>query len=181
MKCCLGGKRSKSKEEVRCWSPEALHLYQDSLSPLGLDWTVATSWVFAGQWLHWVCLSLYFWCKSFTACVWIEARMCAQIMMFWRADPASWLPGTFSVKQTFHSLRSSFPKEWWPTRNEGFPGGSVVKNLPAMQETHVRSLGWEDALEKEMVTCSSISAWEIPWTEGPGGLQSMGLQKVRYD
>ena len=58
-----------------------------------------------------------------------------------------------------------------------FPGGSVVKNLPAMQETWVRSLGWEDLLEEEMATHSGILAWEIPWTEKPGGLQSMGLQK----
>ena len=48
----------------------------------------------------------------------------------------------------------------------------LVKNLPVMQETEVQSLGWED-LEKEMATHSSILAWEIPWTEKPGGLQSM--------
>ena len=58
----------------------------------------------------------------------------------------------------------------------GFPGGSVVKNLPAMQETRVQSLGQEDPLEKEMTIHSSILAWEIPWTEEPGGLQSMGSQ-----
>ena len=46
-----------------------------------------------------------------------------------------------------------------------------------MQETRIRSLGWEDPLEKEMATHSSILAWEIPWTEEPGSLQSMGLQK----
>ena len=49
-----------------------------------------------------------------------------------------------------------------------------VKSLPAMQETWVRSLGQEDPLEKEMATCSSIFAWEIPWIEEPGGLESMG-------
>ena len=59
----------------------------------------------------------------------------------------------------------------------GFPGGSVVKNLPAKQETWVQSLGWEDPLEEEMATHSSIPAWEIPWTEDPGGLQSMGSKK----
>ena len=59
----------------------------------------------------------------------------------------------------------------------GFPGGSPVKNLPAMQETQVRSLGQEDALEKEMATHSSILAWEIPRTEEPGKLQSMGSQE----
>ena len=59
----------------------------------------------------------------------------------------------------------------------GFLGGSVVKNLPAKQKTWVQSLGVEDPLEKEMATHSSILAWEIPWTEEPGRLQSMGLQK----
>ena len=58
----------------------------------------------------------------------------------------------------------------------GFPGGSAVKNPPVMQETRVRSLGWEDPLEKEMATYSSILAWKIPGTEEPGGLQSMGSQ-----
>ena len=50
-----------------------------------------------------------------------------------------------------------------------------------MQETRVRSVGWEDLLEKEMATHSSILAWEIPWTEEPGSLQSMGLQGVGHD
>ena len=54
----------------------------------------------------------------------------------------------------------------------------MVKNLPAMQETWVRSLGKEDPLEKEMATGSSILAWKIPWTEESGGLQSMGLQEL---
>ena len=53
----------------------------------------------------------------------------------------------------------------------------MVKNLPAIQEMQVRSLGQEHPLEKEMVTHSSILAWEIPWTEEPGRLQSMALQK----
>ena len=57
----------------------------------------------------------------------------------------------------------------------------TVKNLPAMQETWVQSLGWEDPLEKEMATHSNILAWRIPWTEEPGGLQSKGLQRVRHD
>ena len=56
-----------------------------------------------------------------------------------------------------------------------------IKCLPAMQETRVLSLGWEDPLEKEMATHSSILAWRIPWTEEPGGLQSMGLQRVGHD
>ena len=59
--------------------------------------------------------------------------------------------------------------------------GSAVKNLPAMQETRIQSLGQEDALEKEMATHSSILAWRVPQTEEPGGLQSMELQRVRHD
>ena len=57
----------------------------------------------------------------------------------------------------------------------------LVKNLPAMQETQVQSLGREDPLEKGMVTHSSILAWRIPWTEEPGRLQSMRSQRVRHD
>ena len=56
-----------------------------------------------------------------------------------------------------------------------------VKNLPAMQETWVRFLGWEDPLEKEMATHSSILAWKIPGMEERGGLQYMGLQRVGHD
>ena len=53
----------------------------------------------------------------------------------------------------------------------------MVKTPPAVQETWVLYLGWEDPLEKEMATCCSILAWEIPWTEEPGGLQSMGSKE----
>ena len=56
----------------------------------------------------------------------------------------------------------------------------MVKNLPAMQETWVQSLGQEDPLEKEMATQSGIFAWRIPWTEEPGGLQSMGFSRQEY-
>ena len=58
----------------------------------------------------------------------------------------------------------------------GFPGGSVIKNLPAVQETPILSVGWEDPLEKKMATHSSTLAWEIPGMEEPGGLQSMVSQ-----
>ena len=57
----------------------------------------------------------------------------------------------------------------------------MVKHLPTMRETWVQSLGWEDLLEKEMATHSSILAWKIPWMEGPGRLQSMGSQRVRHN
>ena len=66
----------------------------------------------------------------------------------------------------------------------GFPCGSMVKNPPAiweMQETWVRSLGWEDPLEEGMATHSSTLAWEMPWMEKPGRLQSMGSQRVGHD
>ena len=66
-----------------------------------------------------------------------------------------------------------------------FVGASLVaqkvKNLPAMQETQVQSLSGEDSLEKRMATHSSILAWRFPRAEEPGGLQSMGLQRVRHD
>ena len=57
----------------------------------------------------------------------------------------------------------------------------MVKNMPVMQETGVQSLGWEDLLEKEMATPSSILAWEMPCTEEPGGLQSKRPQSVEHD
>ena len=66
----------------------------------------------------------------------------------------------------------------------GFPGGSAVKNLPAMQEakeTWVRSLGQEDLLEEGMATHSSIDAWRNPWAEEPGMPQSTGVQRVGHD
>ena len=60
----------------------------------------------------------------------------------------------------------------------------MIKSLPTTQEAQVQSLGWEDPLEKAMVTHSSVLAWKIPWTEDPSGLQSMGSlgsQRVRHD
>ena len=66
----------------------------------------------------------------------------------------------------------------------GFPGVSMVKTLPAMQkpqDMRVHSLGWEDPLEESMGTHSSILAWEIPWTEEPGGLQSKEPQRVGHN
>ena len=67
-----------------------------------------------------------------------------------------------------------------PSMIHGFPGSSdSKKNLPAMQETLVESLGWEDPLEKEIFTHSSVLAWTISWTEEPGGLQSMGSQNIQ--
>ena len=63
----------------------------------------------------------------------------------------------------------------------GLPWWLSVKNLPAVWEMKIQSLGWEDPLEKEMATHSSSLDWEIPWTEKPGGLPSLGSQRVRQD
>jgi len=63
----------------------------------------------------------------------------------------------------------------------GFPLAQMVKNPPAMWETWVQPLGWEDPLEKGAATHSSILAWRIPWTKEPGRLQTTGLQRVRHD
>ena len=80
------------------------------------------------------------------------------------------------------------PTSTGPTHGQGRNGSRLtslvaqtVKRLPTMRETWVQSLGREDLLEKEMATHSSIFAWKIPWTEKPGGLQSMGSQRVGYD
>ena len=64
-------------------------------------------------------------------------------------------------------------RECGGSRLEAFPVAQTVKNLPAMQETQIRSLGWEDLLEKEMANHSIILPWKIPWTEKPAGLQSI--------
>ena len=71
---------------------------------------------------------------------------------------------------------SGTQKDWWT-----FLVAQMVKCLPTMQETWVRSLCQEDALEKEMATHSSTLTWKIPWTEEPGRPQSMGLQRVGHD
>ena len=60
-------------------------------------------------------------------------------------------------------------------------GAQTVKHLPAMEETRVQSLGQEDPLEEGMATHASVLAWRIPWTEEPGGLQSIGSQRVKHD
>ena len=89
----------------------------------------------------------------------------------------------FTVKPT--SRRSSLPLSldfsFSIFVSKGFPGGSAVKTLPAVQETWAPSLGWEDPLGKETATQHSVLAWEIPWTEEPGGLQSRGSQGLRRD
>ena len=92
----------------------------------------------------------------------------------------SWAENFTLVKSNwlifYHFFKSLPMRFWW-----AFLVAQMVKGLPAMRETRVRSLGWEDPLEKEMATHSRIHAWKIPWTEEPGGLQSMGSQRVGHD
>ena len=94
----------------------------------------------------------------------------------WAACEQESLTSVTSAKAGQYSSRTSHPKAF---SKLGFSGCSV-KNLPAMQEIQVRSLRWEDPLEKEMATHSSILAWRIPWTEEPCGLQSMGSQRFGH-
>ena len=73
---------------------------------------------------------------------------------------------------------------WKTPVGSSFPCGSAVKHLPVVQEPQkmrVQSLGWKDPLEKEMAIHSTVLAWRIPWTEEPGGLQSIGSIRVRHD
>ena len=99
------------------------------------------------------------------------------------------IPRTEEPGRLQYSMGSQRVRHDWVTslsflsfyKNRGLLGGSVVKNPPATQETQVPSLGWEDPLEEEMATHSRILAWEIPWTEEPGGLQSMGSQRVGHN
>ena len=76
------------------------------------------------------------------------------------------------------NLNRMVREAWW---SEASLVAQRVKRLPAMWDTWVQSLGWEDPLEKEMATHSSSLAWDIPWMEAPGRLQSMGLQRVGHD
>ena len=91
-----------------------------------------------------------------------------------------WLGSCLSLR--FHLVKQSLIHNTWvKLAVGGFPGGLSGKESPAMQEMQLRSLGQEDPLEEKMTTHSSILVWEIPWTEEPWGLQSMGSQRVRRD
>ena len=81
---------------------------------------------------------------------------------------------TMSIIRSYHYRLLSYPST--PSLV-----AQLVKNLPAIQETRVQSLGWEDPLEKEMAAHSSSLAWKIPWMEEPGRLQSMGSLRVGHD
>ena len=87
-----------------------------------------------------------------------------------------------SLRQAFSPTEalSMYPRRFLPNLESASLVAQLVKNLPAIQETWAQFLGWED-LEKEVATHSSILSWEIPWTEEPDGLQSMGSQRVGHD
>ena len=93
-------------------------------------------------------------------------------LMSW-SRPQRWGPGSVGISQICLSLATVSQRSSLVAQ--------TVKSLLAVQETRVRSLGWEDPMEKEMATHSSILAWKIPWMEEFGRLQSMGSQRVRHD
>ena len=117
--------------------------------------------------------------------------MCGRLSILWHCLSLGW-----ECKLTFSSpvataefskvagiLSAALSQHHLEVTQLEFPSlvAQMVKHLPAMRETWVRSLGWEDLLEKEMATHSSTLAWRIPWTEEPGRLQSMWSQRVRHD
>ena len=85
-------------------------------------------------------------------------------------------PGSCCYRRSFLEKNYFLLKHCWASLV-----AQLVKNPPAVQETWVQSLGWEDPLERGKATHSSVLAWRIPWTEEPGGLQSTGLQRVGLD
>ena len=87
-----------------------------------------------------------------------------------------WFPGVYSLSGERRQILNEEICHKWASLV-----AQTVKNLPVMQETWVRSLDWEDCLEKGITTHSSVLAWRIPWTEEPGGLQSLGSQRVGHD
>ena len=118
--------------------------------------------------------------KSVTVIVSLGAQaLSSEVLLWWDGIPwvsllsCPWLPQSAGSPVLAHWLRKGSPGAM-----KGLPWCLI---LPAMRETRVQSLGQEDPLEKEMATHSSIPAWRIPWTEEPGGLQSMGSQKVEHD
>ena len=92
-----------------------------------------------------------------------------------------WDLSSLTRDRPLHCKVDSYPLDHHRSPSTASLVAQMVKNLPEMGGTRVWSIGWEDPLEKGMATHSSLLAWRIPWTEEPGGLQSMGLQRVRHD
>ena len=134
--------------------------------------------------LEWVALS-YFKESSHPGIKPMSSALASRVLYHWTTrggpvDPVNAAKSECPDFFFYSSLRITLRSGW----GRGFPYGSAEKNLPAMQKTKETwgwSLGRDDPLEKEMATHSSILAWEIPWTEEPGGLQSIGSQRVGHD
>ena len=124
--------------------------------------------------------SLFFphtWETPFSDCILLRAPLCKHSFTeSWLSASSSSGVGRVQSPDQILPLTDFGPN---PELGMGFPGGPVIKNLPVMQETEVRSVDREDSLEEGMATHSSILAWRIPWAEGPGRLQSMGSQRIK--
>ena len=116
----------------------------------------------------------YFWVVSVLECPGVSGTGVG------RQWPAAWL-GALSVAVPAWDLLKKVTFIIFYLHQEIPYVAQTVKSLPTMRETQVQSLGWEDVLEKEMATHSSVLAWKIPWTEDPGRLQSLGSQRVGHD
>ena len=111
--------------------------------------------------------------QSLLLCSWghpNSERVVNELTKEWTRQSQYPLNSSFEIGTTWSSKSLMLAGLILSYASRGFPGGSVVKDLPAVQEMPVRSLGQEDPLEKEMATHSSTLVWEIPWTEEPGGL-----------
>ena len=136
--------------------------------------------------VEYILIFIYLYAKWSTKCNWTEnsSSVCKQILLFkHHVNKMQFLVCNIRVYISYKIPVTCMHWHIWNSLMEvkGFPGGSVVNNPPTIQETQetwVRSLSWEDPLEEKMATHSSMLAWRIPWTEEPGGLQSMGLPRV---
>ena len=124
----------------------------------------------------------WLWSLQITACpaVWNKMLLISFSMQYHPESLHSVTLGLF-VKSQKHCFKISACLEAFLNNSQATLRAQMVKNLLAMLETQVWSLGWKDPLEKEMATHSSILAWESPWTEEPGGLQSMRSRRVRHN
>ena len=126
-------------------------------------------------------------CAFILVAVMQEAKSCMGKSRLANGGHAPWLPGSDEGRATSYYTASGISSKEKRALDAVYPshraslGAQTVKNPPAMQETWVRSLGWDDPLEEGMATHSSILSWRIPRTEGPGRLQSMGWQRVGHD
>ena len=129
--------------------------------------------------------NLFRWVTLLLICLQVFHKCVAALLRI-HSHCCSWPDTVPGSRGTLPNLTQTIPAFLQHTLQQGGqilnkPDGSAAKIPPAMQEPQVQSLGWEDPLEEEMATHSSILAWRIPWTEEPGELQSIGSQRVRHD